>query len=268
MECEGLQNGPELTVCQAARAAAEAAAAARKLAEGESWSDMVVAILGAIGALALPVMAIVVIILIWPLLRDLFQNRKFTLKIGGFELSAQEATDQIRKQIEELQAQIAQLKEPEQAQAGEMGDVDDFTSTTVAATSPPPILLPGAILWVDDIPSNNAFMIADFMDQGIKVDQALSTDDAMRLLASKGTGYGMIISDLGRTENGRYVADAGAQLARQVRDMGSTAPLIIYASARAVRERDRLMEVGAHEVTNNSTKLRSTVLRHFTGRVG
>lgn len=304
MDCEGLPTGPELTICQAARAAADAADAARKLAEGDSWSEIVVAILGAIGALALPVMAIVVIVLVWPILRAVFETRKFTLKIGGFELSAQEATDQIRKQIEELQAQIAELKEsgrplfpplppapfddamlapPPVAQPSKGVPPPSKTGKEPPEAAPPPFdiapappmpispvkapeLLPGAILWVDDKPSNNAFLIADFQDQKIAVDQALSTNEAMQKLAAGSADYRVIISDLGRTENNRYVPDAGGQLAKEVRAMGLSTPLLIFSSAQAAQDKDKLIKSGVTEVTNSSTRVRSWVLRHFKGR--
>lgn len=332
MDCEGLPNGPELTVCQAARAAADAADAARKLAEGDSWSEIVVAILGAIGALALPVMAIVIIVLVWPILRAVFETRKFTLKIGGFELSAQEATDQIRKQIEELQAQIAELKEggmpvfpplledpfaepaPDQpsflrpsspapakatvesidaaprpvsnppVQPDRPASPADPAPPAAPSPSPPPVTqyptapryapapparspqtLPGAILWVDDKPSNNAFLIAEFQDQKITVDQAVSTAEALQKLAAGSASYRVIISDLGRMEDKTYVPDAGGQLAKAVKAMGLTTPVIIFSSARAAQDQDRLIKLGAMAVTNSSTRLRSLVLKHFRG---
>jgi CheY-like chemotaxis protein len=304
MDCEGLPSGPELTVCQAARAAADAASAARQLAEGDSWSEIVVAILGAIGALALPVLAVVVLILVWPIMRSVFETRKFTLKIGGFELSAQEATDQIRKQIEELQAQLAELREggrplspplppapfddvmpppaprpstvvppPQKVGKKPVETVPPpFDIAPAAPVSVPPVgaaqLLPGAILWVDDKPSNNAFLIADFQDQKIAVDQALSTNEAMQKLAARSADYRVIISDLGRTENNRYVPDAGGQLAREMRAMGLSIPLLIFSSAQAAQDRDRLLASGANEVTNSSTRVRSWVMRHFKGRAG
>lgn len=284
MDCEGLAAGPDLTVCQAARAAADAAAAAQKLAAGDSWSDIVVAILGAIGALALPVLAIVVLVMLWPLLRDLFETRKFTLKIGGFELSAQEATDQIRKQIEELQAQIAELRDPSRPSSPAPAAGDPFApprpaappdgSIFLEAPAPVPPDLPtrnvepvsGAILWVDDKPSNNAFLIADFQDQKITVDQALSTAEALQKLAANPAAYRVIISDLGRTENNRYIAEAGADLARELRSMGLQTPLLVFSSSRAAQDKERLKAAGVTEVTNSSTRVRSWVMRHFKGR--
>jgi CheY-like chemotaxis protein len=268
MDCEGLLAGPDLTVCQAARAAADAAVAATKLAEGDSWSETVVAILGAIGALALPVMAIVVVVKVWPILREVFETRKFTLKIGGFELSAQEATDQIRKQIEELQSQVAQLKEAGRVSAIVREGANSDIETPEEIRSVAPVAQPGALLWVDDKPSNNAFLIADFQDQGIRIDQAVSTTDALQKLSAQSAAYQVIISDLGRIENERFVPDAGGQLAKEVRAMGLSTPLIIFSSARAVQDRERLIKAGATDVTNNSTRLRTSVLRHFKGRTG
>jgi CheY-like chemotaxis protein len=263
MDCEGLPAGPELTVCQAARAAAEAAAAAKKLAEGDSLAETIVAIMGAIGALVLPVLAIVVVIKVWPVLRDLFETRKFTLKIGGFELSAQEATDQIRKQIEELQGQIDLLKSsasangalPESATAKAVEHAPGETREIAGRAK--------KILWVDDKPSNNAFLIADFQDRGIVVDQALSTNEAMQRLASRSGDYRVIISDLGRTEANKYIVDAGKRLAKEVRALGLSTPLAIFSSAPGADDRHVLIQAGASEVANNSTRLRSWVLQHF-----
>jgi CheY-like chemotaxis protein len=233
-----------------------------------------------------------------------FETRKFTLKIGGFELSAQEATDQIRKQIEELQAQIAELKEagrptfedlleapfgvpkPSGSPAARPSTVVPVPPKAAPAPGQPapapfdaapaqpipgrpvraPELLPGSILWVDDKPSNNAFLIADFQDQKIAVDQALSTNEAMQKLAARSADYRVIISDLGRTENNRYVPDAGGQLAKEVRAMGLSTPLLIFSSAQAAQDKDKLIKSGATEVTNSSTRVRSWVLRHFKGR--
>ncbi|MFM7446350.1 MAG: hypothetical protein ACKO2N_21055 [Tabrizicola sp.] len=266
MDCEGLPAGPELTVCQAARAAAEAAGAAKKLAEGDSLGETIVAVMGAVGALLLPVLAIVVVIKVWPILRDLFETRKFTLKIGGFELSAQEATDQIRKQIEELQAQIDLLKSASRA-AGTMPD-GAVAEAAAAELAEPRSTMGRAhkILWVDDKPSNNAFLIADFQDRGIVVDQALSTNEAMQRLASRSGDYRVIISDLGRTEANRYVADAGKRLASEIRAVGLATPLAIFSSARAAADRDPLIQAGANEVMNNTFRLRSWVLQHFQER--
>jgi CheY-like chemotaxis protein len=262
MDCEGLPAGPELTVCQAARAAAEAAAAAKKLAEGDSLAETIVAIMGAIGALVLPVLAIVVVIKVWPVLRDLFETRKFTLKIGGFELSAQEATDQIRKQIEELQGQIDLLKSSASATGAmpESAFATDLTEMVVVRGRA------DKILWVDDMPSNNAFLIADFQDRGIVVDQALSTSEAMQKLARRSGDYRLIISDLGRKEASGYVADAGKRLASEVRAVGLTTPLAIFSSAQAAADHELLLQAGASEVTNSSTRLRSWVLNHFQDR--
>lgn len=266
MECEGLPAGPELTVCQAARAAAEAADAAKKLAAGDSLGEIIVAIMGAIGALALPILAIVVVIKVWPILRDLFETRKFTLKIGGFELSAQEATDQIRKQLEELQGQVDQLKNAARAiGAVHEGAVADAPAPELAESAAL-VSRASKILWVDDKPSNNAFLIADFQDRGIIVDQALSTNEAMQKLAYRAGDYRVIISDLGRTEANGYVPDAGKRLANEIRAVGLATPLAIFSSARGASDRSRLIEAGANEVTSNSIQLRSWVLRQFQGR--
>ena len=63
------------------------------------------------------------------------------------------------------------------------------------------------LLWVDDRPRNNSFLVASLQDRGVQVDIAVSTAGALEAL--KQARYDAVISDMG---------------ARKVRPPASTSP--------------------------------------------
>jgi hypothetical protein len=118
VSCLGLQ-GVELQLCRAAEAAEKAAAAATALREERDAVGTFASLVDALATLALPLLLLFMLWRLWPVLRGIFETRKFTIKLAGFELSAQEATDQLRAQLEDLQVKVAALS------AGPKRTVDD-----------------------------------------------------------------------------------------------------------------------------------------------
>ena len=109
----------------------------------------------------------------------------------------------------------------------------------------------GSILWVDDRPSNNAYLIAAFRELGMRVDTALSTDEAMRYLRS-GSSYDAIITDMGRPPDAR----AGYTLLKELREQKSDVPVIIFASGSDSDENRRAAkEAGAIDSTTNPQRV-------------
>ena len=268
MSCLGLQ-GVELQLCRAAEAAEQAAAAANALRDRDSWIDLVEGLAGAIATLLLPLLAIFVVWRLSPLLAAIVERRTFSIKIAGFELSAQEATDQLRKQIDDLQSKLASLSaKTAPATAGEpsggapappVAPRREWRDDTAEAAR-----RPRRILWVDDHPENNAFLIAGFAEAGIEVQTVLSTDDALRALESPGR-YGLIISDLGRTEGILPRPKAGIALVSRVRESGLGLPIAIFAGQRGMRHAQEAREAGADLVTVSATELRRFVDSHLAG---
>lgn len=240
MDCEGL-TGTELQLCQAARAAAEAAAAAKKLAEGKDWWEVVLANLTGLSTALLTVALIVGLWRLWPLVRSILETRKFTIKIAGFELSAQEATDQIRAQIEDLQAKVAALA-PAPAAA--------------AATAP----ARRRVLWVDDHPANNAALIASFQQAGAEIEQETTTAGALGRLRGGRAAYDAVVTDAGRTEEGRFDARAGIRLIEAIRGDGLDTPVAVFTSSRGAARAAEAAAAGATLVTTSATDLRRFVL--------
>lgn len=62
--------------------------------------------------------------------------------------------------------------------------------------------------------------------------------------------------DMGRTENGTSVSDAGLRLLRDIRGSGSTIPVLFYTSPFAESEyRSEVIEAGATVITSSPTIL-------------
>jgi CheY-like chemotaxis protein len=292
VSCLGLQ-GVELQLCRAAEAAEQAAAAATALREQRDAVGTFATLVDALATLALPLLLLFILWRMWPVLRGIFETRKFTIKLAGFELSAQEATDQLRAQVEDLQVKVAALSTaPKSLDADGFKDIltrDVKTAPPAspggeggAAPGPPeaartqdpfapvPPMAPARrasprILWVDDQPENNAVLIAGFRDAGVEVTTARSTASAMALLGDLPDRFSAVISDQGRVEDGTYRAEAGTDLLRQMDAAGMRVPAAIFTTARGVRKGQGAIEAGAEMVTDSGTELRRFVDLHAGG---
>lgn len=274
MTCDGL-TGNDLTMCRAmeaaqaaAEAAAEAAAAAAKLAEGKSWVENLVAVAGAMGALILPVAAVWLLWRLWPVMIGIFEKRQFTVKVGGFELSAQDATDQLQKNIGDLQKKVAALE----GASPKPGEAKPMAKSVV--TGPPgakfqakPVERPKnrRVLWVDDRPSNNAALIAAFQADGIRVDTVPDSATALDMLKRESGRFDAVLTDMGRDERGRYVPDAGLQLAADMTARAMKVPVALYSSARLAAGVKSAGAPGVDLATSSPTDIRAFVMRHTGG---
>ncbi|WP_147572903.1 response regulator transcription factor [Cellulomonas massiliensis] len=124
-------------------------------------------------------------------------------------------------------------------------------------------LLP--VLWVDDNPSNNTSLVDALERVQVHVDLARSTEEALALAASR--EYGVVITDMGRREGGKFDPDAGLTLLRELRASGQDVPVFVYTSARAQDRQQDALDAGATLVTSRPTELFSaTVSALTTGR--
>jgi CheY-like chemotaxis protein len=112
------------------------------------------------------------------------------------------------------------------------------------------------ILWVDDHPPNNGLLAKSFRDLGIEVTEALSTDDAIRLL-ERDQKFGLIITDMSRPPD----REAGLTLLRRLREKNIAAPTVIYAARWAQENRGREQELGAALITNDPSAVYAFALR-------
>jgi CheY-like chemotaxis protein len=219
-------------------------------------------IIEAVGSLLWPLLVAVLLIRVIPHipgvvadLRKAIRTRAFTVKVGGVELSIEDATEQLRRQVTDLQTHLA-------AQLAQRGDPGP-----PAAPGGPPGAPAGAeagpvadqgratVLWVDDNPDANALELAKLRDDGIEVLLARSTAEAMDVLSLR-RGVRAIVTDMGRAEDGEFRSHAGLALLRQLREAEQDQPVLVYTSARRVElDRQDAVDAGATAVTASPTEL-------------
>ena len=111
----------------------------------------------------------------------------------------------------------------------------------------------GALLWVDDHPENNRELIDAMRELGVDVNLALTTADALSVLEHR--RFGLIITDLGRTEHGDDRPMAGLELIHAVAERPGHPPIFVYAGRRGLENESQLREAGAAFVTTSPSAL-------------
>ncbi|SHF72235.1 response regulator [Vibrio gazogenes] len=172
------------------------------------------------------------------------KGRKFTLKVAGNELTMEQVTEQQRHIITDLQEKIASLEEGlERLQSGASpeSDVRDDGKIDVSKLK---------ILWVDDNPKNNSFLVASLGELGVDVHIAKSTTEGIQLFNS--IKYDRVISDMGRPEGGQ----AGIDLTKLIRESGSDVPVYIYCGKWAASNfKESALAAGVTGLTSSGTSL-------------
>jgi CheY-like chemotaxis protein len=228
--------------------------------------DGLVKLLTAITALLWPILVGIVVWKLLPHVREVLKSRNFSIEVAGLKIGAQDFSDQVRTQIEDLQNKVAELR----ASAQPVNKSDD---SFVKSADNPPLTsvqqgpLPSAqthatvsvprILWVDDNPPNNAFQIARLRESGVEVVEALSTSEAMNLLTTAKQPFAAVISDMGRREEGRYRPKAGMRLIETIRNTDlPPVPIFIYSSPTHLeRTRAEATAAGATAATASPVEL-------------
>ncbi|GAB3503706.1 DNA-binding transcriptional response regulator [Emticicia fontis] len=88
-------------------------------------------------------------------------------------------------------------------------------------------VLPKRVLWVDDRPKNNVIEREIMNKAGIEIISALSTNEALEQLNKPNNNFDLVISDMGRDENGQYNSSAGISLLSAMKNPIRT---LIYCS--------------------------------------
>jgi CheY-like chemotaxis protein len=104
-------------------------------------------------------------------------------------------------------------------------------------------------LWVDDHPTNNVYPRRALEALGIRFTTSLDTADALEKV--KRNDYDVIISDMGRPPD----QQAGLTLLDELRKLGVHAPVVIYASNKAVQLRPEIMKRGGYGATADPQEL-------------
>ncbi|HEX4982276.1 MAG TPA: response regulator [Ilumatobacteraceae bacterium] len=176
------------------------------------------------------------------------------------ELSEKQAEEQSRQEEVAASLTVASAKStaPESPTS-----ISRAASEATAAVQRRPSADFRSILWVDDFPQNNNEIVHALTTLGIPVDSALSTEEALRLVDP--WRHGLVITDLGRRENGIEHPDAGLELLQELRRRDISLPVFVFAGLRGVERRDELLEAGAALATNRATELFSRAVETITG---
>lgn len=114
-----------------------------------------------------------------------------------------------------------------------------------------------AVLWVDDNPRNNTFVVDALHELGVAVTLVLSTRQAVELL--RVNSFDVIISDMGRQEPDGYHERAGYELLSELRQSDAVTPFFIYAGSNHRKHQEEAARRGAQGSTNRPAELISLV---------
>ncbi|MBU8977509.1 hypothetical protein JI752_015265 [Lysobacter sp. MMG2] len=117
----------------------------------EAKLDSLAKLIAAAASFAWPVVFAVLLYKLYEPIRNLVDSargRKFSIKVAGNELSMEEASEQQRQVMSDVQAKLAELEQRLAASP---------VPVAAAAPAPQPLTTGKRILWVDDNPRNNSF---------------------------------------------------------------------------------------------------------------
>lgn len=204
------------------------------------------------------------------------ETRKFTVKIGEMELSMDELSKQQGDMIKDLQSRVNELqremevwraeapsvrrlavspsekaKSEAERLAEEIADERKHPAGEVTLDLDDDI---SDILWVDDHPRNNAFLIDTLKKNGISVSTATDTQEAIERF-QRGT-FDCVISDSCRRE-GREIDNchAGFELASRIRELDASVPFYLYTDKVDEKMRVKAARVGATAITSSPSEL-------------
>ena len=220
------------------------------------------ALLHGIAALLWPVILLFILWRFAPAVTSIIESarsRKFTLKVGGQELTMEEVRAQQSNLIGDLQAQVAELKE---AHAHLDAPAVPPSKSGIATSPSTTRLAPPRVLWVDDQPKNNSHIVEQLRRGGIEVDLASTTSEGLSLLERH--DYRAVVSDIGRHEGLTYNRDAGFEFLRQAHDAVPDLPFALFTSLAGVtHRRKQALAGGAHLITTSATELVQFLRRHL-----
>ena len=236
-------------------------------------------LLNGIAIILWPIIIIILIILFKPAIAAIIESaksRKFTLKIGNQELTVEEASKQERDVIKDLQDRLIKLesqiiktrgkkvekiKPAHEVGAGGNGDIQ----SSVSLQEPPADRHQAqsiSILWVDDNPKNNGYLVQLLQDADLTVDLALSTADGLKRF-NQGQ-YNFVISDMGRREKGSYNHSAGLDLLRKIRAENQKVPFVILTTSQNVKAyASKAYALGGTSITSSPTELFGVLQREM-----
>lgn len=113
---------------------------------------------------------------------------------------------------------------------------------------------PFAVLWVAERPEAHALLVEQLRDNGVRVTTATTTAEAVELACRR--PHRLVVSDMGRREDGRWRPDAGLALLGELRDLGVDAPVVVFSDHRGeVQYAAQARRAGAVAVTSSAAEM-------------
>ncbi|MCF6277407.1 MAG: response regulator [Anaerolineales bacterium] len=236
--------------------------------------ENIATVIDSIATILWPLIVIIILFSFRKNIRSLIKSsetRKFTVKIGEMELSMDELSKQQGDMIKDLQTRVNELqRELDSRQsapvtddiavaAAEEGRTADKAATAPDKPTPKSVALDidddiSDILWVDDHPRNNAFLIDSLKYNGITVSTAEDTQEALDRF--KRGSFDCVISDSCRYEGKEFNnCHAGFELASQIREIDQDIPIYIYTDKVNEKMKQKARSVGATAVTSSPSEL-------------
>jgi len=176
-----------------------------------------------------------------PLLKliGIFLDGKLNIKIAGFELNLKESNMQQNNILLDLQNKILELERKIECPRSSHNDHVEIKSKSKKR-----------ILWVDDNPKNNAYLISALELKNIAVDTALTTEDAIEKINEY--KYDLIISDMGRPGDDK----AGITLTNKVKNINKSIPIYIFCGDWAAKNiKNEAIKSGVNGITSSGIDL-------------
>jgi len=209
----------------------------------ESFQKLVLAI----ASLLWPIIVSVIIIGFWPGIAAIIESarsRKFAVKIGGQELSMEEASNGQQRLIMDLLMQVAAIQKKVKTADVDHGDKTGSTAMPRAAN----------VLWVDDNPKAISYLLETLRDLGMKVDEATSTAEGMEQFSKR--LYDFVLSDMRRQEGRNLNETAGLDLLRKVREQSKSVAFILFTGDGSIKEHGAAARrLGVTDMTSSPTRL-------------
>lgn len=197
------------------------------------------------------------------------KSRKFSVKIGDMEVNMDELSKQQGEMIKDLQSRINTIQKEMDAikEPAVKAEGQSELPTTEAVAADAGATAFGldvdtdpfdddisSILWVDDNPVNNAFLINSLKYQGVEVTNALTTQEGLDRFNR--SSFDCIITDISRMEGSPVTnKQAGFELIQAIREKNKDIPIYIYTGKVDERLKQKAEDVGATGLTTSPSEL-------------
>jgi CheY-like chemotaxis protein len=200
---------------------------------------------------AWPVFVAFVAIRLFPYLIEIIKSRPFKLKVGDLEVSVQEASEQLRKQVGDLQEQMAAIR----VHYPQIPLVNSVMKDGSAVEANPYKEFRPRVLWVTGSFNNHAYELANIREHA-DVETVKSTNEAINKLRAHMHLFNAVISGMSREEEGEQNYTAGISLISKAREIGYEGPIYIFCSEENVRAHGKeAVNMGAEGVTSSPVQV-------------